>query len=50
MVELNEEEQQYIDKIRDVYINVSSLSKEIAEEIQKYKEAYEEFLLTEENN
>ena len=50
IVELNEEERRYVDKIRNCYINVSALSKEIAGEIQKYKETYEEFLLTEETD
>ena len=48
IIELNEEEQKYINRIHDCYTKVAVLSKEIALEIQKFKEAYEDFLLTEE--
>ena len=47
IIELNEEEKKYIERIKDCYLNISSLSKQITEEISKYKEAYESFLLEE---
>ncbi len=47
IIELNEEEQRYIEKIKDGYQNIASLSNEITKEISKYKEAYEDFLLEE---
>ena len=48
LIELNEEEQKYINRIHDSYYNIANLSKEIALEIQNFKEVYEDFLLSEE--
>lgn len=47
IIQLNEEEQKYVEQIKDCYINIASLSNEITSEISKYKLAYESFLLEE---
>lgn len=48
IINLNEEEKKYLNRIRESYGNIASLSKEIALEIQNFKEAYEDFLASEE--
>lgn len=47
LINLTEEEKKYVYKIKNSYIEIMSLTKNITDEIQKYKEAYEDFLLEE---
>ncbi len=49
LIELNEEERDYIKKIRESYHKMMSLTEKIANEIQTYKEAYQDFLLADES-
>lgn len=49
LINLNEEERAYILKIRQCYRNMASLTGQLAEEIQKYKEAFKDFLLEDES-
>lgn len=44
IINLTENERIYVDKIRNIYIELADLSQRIAFEIQNYKEAYQEFL------
>ena len=37
IINLNEEEKKYIDKIHDSYLNIAQLSKDISFEIQKFR-------------
>jgi len=45
LMNLTEEEKTYVQQIKNSYIEIISLTKKITEEIQKYKEAYQDFLL-----
>lgn len=47
IIELSEEEKRYIEQIKECYHNIAILSNKITDEISKYKEAYENFLLEE---
>ncbi len=47
IIKLNEEEANYINRIHNSYLHVLNLSKEIAQEIQNFKEAYKDFLYSE---
>ena len=47
LINLTEEEQRYINQIKSSYAQIASLTDKIAEEIQKYKEYYQDFLLSE---
>ena len=47
IIELNAEEREYVERIKDCYYNIATLSNEIIDEITKYKEVYESFLLAE---
>jgi len=47
LINLTPEETRYVEQIKDCYKEIISLTQKITEEIQKYKEAYENFLLEE---
>ena len=47
LINLTEEEKKYVEQIKNSYTEIMSLTKKITEEIQKYKEAYQDFLLVE---
>ena len=47
LIDLTEEEKKYVEQIKDSYREILLLTKKISEEIQKYKEAYQDFLLVE---
>ena len=47
LINLTEEEKTYIQQIKNSYLEITFLTKKITEEIQKYKEAYQDFLLEE---
>ena len=50
LINLNKEEEKYVRKIKECYSQISILTEKITEEIQKYKEAYQEFLIDENYN
>ena len=47
LMKLTENEKRYIEQLRDSYREIVLLTEKITEEIQKYKEAFQEFLLVE---
>lgn len=47
LINLTENEKKYIEQIKDSYKEILYLTEKITEEIQKYKEAYQDFLLVE---
>ena len=49
IIDLNEEEKEYISKIRESYSKMADLSEQIAQEIVKYKHFYQDFLLADES-
>ena len=40
LVELTDNERNYVNKVRECYFNIQSLTKQIKEEIEKYRQAY----------
>ena len=46
LVNLTEEEKRYVDRIKESYLAILDFTKKITEEIQIYKEAYQDFLLS----
>lgn len=44
LIQLTPEEKIYIDKVRGCYLNLQNLTKQMKEEIEKYKEAYQDLL------
>lgn len=50
LISLTEEENRYVEQIKNSYNKILLLTNKITEEIQKYKEAYEDFLLSDDYN
>ena len=46
LVNLTNEEKEYVEQIKTSYMEILELTKKITEEIQKYKQYYQDFLLS----
>ena len=49
LINLSDEEKKYVEQIKASYMEILNLTKKITDEIQKYKEAYQDFLISDNN-
>ena len=49
LINLTEDEKRYVEQIKTSYTEILKLTNNITDEIQKYKEAYQDFLLSDDN-